>query len=152
MSAHDVDGLNSGYARLLLEDYLEDPDAVPEEWRRSSRAARPISIAGHPGLQRLLELAGGNGGNGQAVPEAPAHASVAEPAPAAAAPAATFAPPPLAPASEAVDETLLGAVAAAMALVKAHRMHGHLAARLDPLGLRAARRSRARRVLASSRR
>ena len=33
-----------------------------------------------------------------------------------------------------VDETLLGAVAAAMALVKAHRMHGHNAARLDPLG------------------
>ena len=33
-----------------------------------------------------------------------------------------------------VDETLLGGVAAAMALVKAHRMHGHLAARLDPLG------------------
>jgi 2-oxoglutarate dehydrogenase E1 component len=32
------------------------------------------------------------------------------------------------------DETLLGGVAAAMALVKAHRMHGHLAADLDPLG------------------
>ena len=29
---------------------------------------------------------------------------------------------------------LLGGVAAAMALVKAHRMHGHLAAKLDPLG------------------
>ena len=35
---------------------------------------------------------------------------------------------------EPVDETLLGGVAAAMALVKAYRMHGHLAARLDPLG------------------
>ena len=33
-----------------------------------------------------------------------------------------------------VDDTLLGGVAAAMALVKAHRTHGHLAARLDPLG------------------
>ena len=32
------------------------------------------------------------------------------------------------------DALLLGAVAAAMALVKAYRMHGHLAARLDPLG------------------
>ena len=32
------------------------------------------------------------------------------------------------------DRELLGGVAAAMALVKAHRMHGHLAARLDPLG------------------
>ena len=33
-----------------------------------------------------------------------------------------------------VDDELLGGVAAAMALVKAYRMHGHLAARLDPLG------------------
>ena len=32
------------------------------------------------------------------------------------------------------DEELLGGVAAAMALVKAYRTHGHLAARLDPLG------------------
>jgi 2-oxoglutarate dehydrogenase E1 component len=35
---------------------------------------------------------------------------------------------------EPVDVQLLGGVAAAMALVKAHRTHGHLAARLDPLG------------------
>src|SRR5919198_4541153 len=32
------------------------------------------------------------------------------------------------------DDELVGGVAAAMALVKAFRMHGHLAARLDPLG------------------
>ena len=32
------------------------------------------------------------------------------------------------------DERSLGAVAAATALVKAYRTHGHLAARLDPLG------------------
>src|SRR5439155_23601818 len=32
------------------------------------------------------------------------------------------------------DETLLQAVQAATSLVKAHRTHGHLAARLDPLG------------------
>ena len=134
MSAHDVDGLNSGYARLLLEDYLEDPDAVPEEWRTLFESGSPDLIAGHPGLQRLLELAAGNGGNGQAAAEASADAPLAEPPPAAAAPAASLAPAPLAPAPEAVDETLLGAVAAAMALVKAHRMHGHLAARLDPLG------------------
>ena len=37
-------------------------------------------------------------------------------------------------AEEAPPQILLGAVAAGMALVKAHRMHGHLAARLDPLG------------------
>src|SRR5262249_14258933 len=55
--------------------------------------------------------------------------------PAAGPPAA--APPAAAPAEaepQPVSEELLGAVAAAMALVKAHRMHGHLAAHLDPLG------------------
>jgi 2-oxoglutarate decarboxylase len=39
------------------------------------------------------------------------------------------------PAAPAVaDEALLQAVQAATSIVKAHRMHGHLAARLDPLG------------------
>ena len=30
---HDVDGVNAGYARLLLDEYLENPEAVPAEWR-----------------------------------------------------------------------------------------------------------------------
>jgi 2-oxoglutarate dehydrogenase E1 component len=59
------------------------------------------------------------------------------PAPAAAAAAAVRAPsaeeaPPAAP----PDEDLLQAVQAATSLLKAHRTHGHLAARLDPLGSR----------------
>src|SRR6185295_13648389 len=37
--------------------------------------------------------------------------------------------PPAAP-----DEQLIGGIAAAMSLVKAFRTHGHLAARIDPLG------------------
>jgi 2-oxoglutarate decarboxylase len=55
------------------------------------------------------------------------------PAPAAAAAAAreTTAAPPVA--GEALEE-LLQAVQAATSVVKAHRTHGHLAARLDPLG------------------
>ncbi|MCP9484229.1 MAG: 2-oxoglutarate dehydrogenase E1 component [Gaiellaceae bacterium MAG52_C11] len=113
MSERDVDGPNSGYASLLLEDYLEDPDSVPAEWRTLFESGESSFVASLPGLQRLLEAAAN--GNGHAEPVAPA-------AVAAEAPAAT------------VDETLLGGVAAAMALVKAHRMHGHLAARLDPLG------------------
>src|ERR687898_757569 len=48
--------------------------------------------------------------------------------------AAALAEPPPSPAAPVTDEALLGSVAAAMALVKAHRTHGHLAARLDPLG------------------
>ena len=56
---------------------------------------------------------------------APAPAREAAPAPEAAAPA---------PAAGVVDDELLAGVAAAMSVVKAHRSHGHLAARLDPLG------------------
>jgi 2-oxoglutarate dehydrogenase E1 component len=112
----DVDGLNAGFARDLLEDYLENPDAVPAEWRELFESGRSDVVATHPGLARLLDRAG-NGHGTTAVSPPP-------PAPAEAAPAE--APP--------VTDELLGAVAAAMALVKAHRMHGHLAARLDPLG------------------
>ncbi len=111
-----MDGPNSGYASLLLEDYLEDPESVPAEWRALFESGESSVVAALPGLQRLLAASNG-GENGQpAHLEAPAPPEVSE-----------------APAGE-VDETLLGGVAAAMALVKAHRMHGHLAARLDPLG------------------
>ncbi len=100
----EIDGLNSGYAQALLEEYLENPEAVPVEWRELFESGRVVE--GLPGLRRLLETLG----NGHPAP-APATAPHAE-----------------------VDEELLGGVAAAMALVKAHRMHGHLAAHLDPLG------------------
>lgn len=53
------------------------------------------------------------------------------PAPKLDGPAATPTAAPAAPAR--VDEELLQAVQAATSLVKAHRTHGHLAARLDPL-------------------
>ncbi|MBA3244752.1 MAG: 2-oxoglutarate dehydrogenase E1 component [Actinobacteria bacterium] len=112
MSSNEVDGLNAGYASLLLEDYLEDPDSVPAEWRTLFESGDSSLVAALPGLQRLLAAAATGNGHAAVAPETP---------------------PASAPAAE-VDETLLGGVAAAMALVKAHRMHGHLAARLDPLG------------------
>jgi len=118
VSAHDVDGLNSGYARLLLEDYLENPDAVPAEWRELFESGDSELVASHPGLLRLLETLDRGNGHAPAAPEAPVAAESA----------------PAAPVTGEIDETLLGGVAAAMALVEAHRMHGHLAARLDPLG------------------
>src|SRR5581483_5997816 len=108
MAMHDVDGLNTGYARLLLDEYLENPEAVPAEWRTLFESGDGDLVAALPGLARILERAR-HDGNG--------HDAVAEPRE----------PPGL-------DLELLGGVAAAMALVKAHRMHGHLAARLDPLG------------------
>src|SRR5213080_2589914 len=98
----DVDGLNAGFARDLLEDYLENPEAVPTEWRQLFESGDSEVVAAHPGLARLLEVVG----NGQSQP--------ATQAPAAPGPA---------PAAELPSEELLGAVAAAMALVKAHRMH-----------------------------
>src|SRR6184192_2115203 len=101
----DVDAVNSGYARALLDEYLENPEAVPSEWRALFESGSSELVATHPGLARLLETLPTDG-NGHA----------AAPAPAAA--------PPAAP----LDETLRGAVAAGMALVKAHRTHGHLAA------------------------
>jgi 2-oxoglutarate dehydrogenase E1 component len=62
-----------------------------------------------------------------------------DPGPVAAAhPASASAPPLGAPAAPATpgqpDEELLGAVQAATSLLKGYRTHGHLAARLDPLG------------------
>ena len=72
MSAHDVDGPNAGYARLLLEDYLENPDAVPPEWRELFESGDSDLVASHPGLLRLLEkLERDNGANGRTAETAP---------------------------------------------------------------------------------
>ena len=128
MSMHDVDGLNTGYASALLEEYLENPGAVPSEWRALFESRASELVATHPGLARLLELLREDG-NGHA----PAAAQPPSSAPAAAPPAPAPAAPAAAPAA-APDRTLLAAVAAAMALVTAYRTYGHLAARLDPLG------------------
>ncbi len=114
----DVDGLNAGYATTILEQYLENPESVPSEWRALFESGESDLVRELPGLARLLETMhhDGNGGTAVAAPTA------AAPTPAPAEPSAV------------PDELLLGGVAAAMALVKAHRMHGHLAAHLDPLG------------------
>jgi 2-oxoglutarate dehydrogenase E1 component len=130
VSTHDVDGLNAGYARLLLEDYLENPEAVPPEWRQLFESGDSDLVATHPGLLRLLETLERGNGHAQPVAEAPA-AAPEQPSAAPEPPAVAPEPPPAKPE---IDETLLGGVAAAMALVKAIRMHGHLAARIDPLG------------------
>jgi len=104
----NVDGLNLGYVRDLLDQYLVSPGSVDPAWRAIFEQAADGVVEGHPLVRRLRELypdlIAGNG----AVATRPATV----PAP----------------------TELLGGVAAAMALVKAHRMHGHLAARLDPLG------------------
>src|SRR5438034_4238889 len=117
----DVDAVNSGYARVLLEQYLENPEAVPSEWRALFESGDGDLIESLPGLARLLENLRETNGHAEPAP-APEPAPVAPPA----------GPPEATP--SAPDEALLGGVAAAMSLVKALRTHGHLAARLDPLG------------------
>src|SRR4249919_344062 len=106
VSGHDVDGLNSGYARLLLEDYLENPDAVPAEWRELFESGDSELVASHPGLLRLLETL--ERGNGHPAPPAPPPPPTTAPSPEAP-PAPERATP-----APAIDETLLGGVAAAM--------------------------------------
>jgi 2-oxoglutarate dehydrogenase E1 component len=142
MKVRDVDGLNTGYAQALLEQYLENPEAVPEEWRSLFESGDAGLVEALPGLARLFETLREENGAPQA-PEAPAEtASVAAP-PREAAPEPPEPEPEPAPEPERApepavraepDETLLGAVAAATALIKAYRTHGHLAANLDPLG------------------
>ena len=65
------------------------------------------------------------------LPEPPAAAAAAAPPPAPATPAAAAAPAVPDPAR---DEKIMFAIQAATSLLKAHRTHGHLAAKLDPLG------------------
>ena len=107
MSQQQFEDLNSGFIQELFEQYLRAPESVDPAWRALFEHT-PEKLESSPVVQRVRELYPGaaNGGNG--------------------APAVVEAPAP--------SQQLLGAVAAAMALVKAHRMHGHLSARLDPLG------------------
>src|SRR3954467_292314 len=107
MNAHDVDGLNDGYARGLLDEYLENPESVPSEWRALFESGDSRLVATHPGIARRLETLDRNGGgDGNGRHRAPA---LPEPEPAATAPTA--------PAAPQLDQQLLGGVAAAMALV-----------------------------------
>jgi 2-oxoglutarate dehydrogenase complex dehydrogenase (E1) component-like enzyme len=129
MTSLESSGLNAGYVEQLLEQYLDNPEAVDPAWREvferdgdSSFEPSPLELEGQP-------PSSGNGGTvaDQGVAEAggpaPPVTTVAEqPKPETAAP------------RQAPDNDLMGAVAAAMSLVKAYRMHGHLNARLDPLG------------------
>src|SRR5213592_4191509 len=136
MSVRDVDGLNVGYAQALLEQYLENPEAVPEEWRSLFESGDSATVEALPGLARLMESLKENGARVQAAvteapPPEPEPEQVEPPTVAPETPAPAPAP---APAEAAADGLLVGGVAAAMALIKAIRTHGHLAANLDPLG------------------
>ena len=132
--------LNAGYVGFLLEQYLENPEAVDPAWREFFERGDDSVLGALPGLARLVETRTEHDGNGDvatAVAAPPAPPPVAPPAPPAVPEQLPEAPPP-APAPAVVpagaDDELVRGVAAATALVKAYRTHGHLNARLDPLG------------------
>ncbi|MCI0634568.1 MAG: thiamine pyrophosphate-dependent enzyme, partial [Actinobacteria bacterium] len=133
-------GPNSGYVGQLLEQYLDNPEAVDPVWREFFEGADEDVLRTLPGLTRLVGRRSSDGGNGAPVPAPRTEDSKAsaELPGAKAAPAAELARTvePSEPRGEAAaaDPELVAGVAAAMSLVKAYRMHGHLNARLDPLG------------------
>jgi 2-oxoglutarate dehydrogenase E1 component len=137
-----ISGLNAGYVGLVLEQYLENPESVDPAWRALFEEADEEVLAALPGLKRLVATRPADDGNGAAAVAFAPPAPAAPPEPAAAPTEPAPAPvedrheaKPAGPAAEApVDTDLLRAVAAAVSLVKAIRMHGHLGARLDPLG------------------
>src|SRR4051794_40704648 len=102
MSKHDVDGLNAGYASALLEQYLENPDGVPDEWRALFESGASELVAAHPGLARLVELLQEDG-NGHVATAAAPPPPPPPPAPAPPAPAPVEAAPVEA---QAPDQTL----------------------------------------------
>jgi 2-oxoglutarate dehydrogenase E1 component len=125
MTSLESSGLNAGYVGQLLEQYLENPEAVDPAWRVLFEEGDGELLSALPGLERLVRTRGAGSGNGPAAVEAPLERAE-EPA--------VVAPPKTEVAAQPPDEELLAGVAAAMSLVKAYRMHGHLNARLDPLG------------------
>jgi 2-oxoglutarate dehydrogenase E1 component len=128
-------GLNSAYVSQLLEQYLDNPESVDPAWREVFERADASIVSALPGLGRLAVVRAGDEHDVAAEVEGDAEVEVAGKKPPSAPTVALEVPvPPPAPADSAADERVLPAVASAMALVDAIRTHGHLAARLDPLG------------------
>ena len=122
--------MNAGYAQAMYEQYLRDPESVDPAWRalfedgvQGLEPLSPIDIVTAssvvPTLEEAEEVA--------VAPRMPGPMRV---------PTSVGAPPAIAQAGIAPQPsaTDLEAVAHAASVVKAFRTHGHLGARLDPLG------------------
>ena len=57
--------LNAGYVGTLLEQYLENPDAVDPAWRQLFESADNGVLTALPGLSKLIEMRSRDG-NGDA--------------------------------------------------------------------------------------
>jgi len=121
--------MNAGYVQAMYEQYLRDPGSVDEAWRA-------LFEDGVQGLEPLTPI-----DIVTASSVVPTFEEADEPAAAVRAPSPARTPTALAaPASAAIAQAQpasasdLEAVAHAASVVKAFRTHGHLGARLDPLG------------------
>ena len=108
-----------GYAQSLLEQYLENPEAVPEEWRTLFESGDAALVDALPGLARLFETLKEENGAPPPVAEV-AEEALLQPAcrkrrSASARRSPSLAPPPEPAASPEPDQTLLEGVAAAVA-------------------------------------
>ena len=132
-------GLNTGYVGQLLEQYLDNPAAVDPAWREFFEVADERVLAMLPGLTRLVARRSSDGGDGAPAEAAPLVSSadrIESPEPPTLQTPALVAPVDVQQrvVESVPDAELVAGVAAAMSLVRAYRMHGHLNARLDPLG------------------
>ncbi len=118
-----IQGAESGEFLKTIDGLLQGDDGFYDEIFRalevSFEGSEPESAEDDTGERRRLSDI-----RIQAPGRADAPATAADPVPSAVQPAVAAFP----------DEGLLQAVQAATSVVKAYRMHGHLAARLDPLG------------------
>ena len=58
--------LNAGYVGALLEQYLENPEAVDPAWRELFERSDDAVLSALPGLSRLVDVRAADGGNGAA--------------------------------------------------------------------------------------
>ena len=114
-----IQGAESGRFLAVIESLLQGEHGFYEDVFRALGAALPMLPP------RPIPAAAAASAAAPATATTPAAAAAAAVAAAARQQASLSAPP---------DEELLQAVQAATSLLKAHRTHGHLAARLDPLG------------------
>ncbi|CAN5660668.1 2-oxoglutarate dehydrogenase E1 component [soil metagenome] len=122
MSRNVFDTYNAAYVQAVYDQYLQNPGSVDASWRE-------LFEAGEPGTRGLIGGAYANGGAAGSAPQAgPAQAGTGRPGPSQATSASSTA------GTAAPSLTQLRAARAAGELVDAYRLHGHSAARVDPLG------------------
>ena len=67
MTSLESSGLNAGYVAQLLEQYVENPEAVDPAWRAVFEAGDVELLAALPGLERLVGGRIARDGNGSTV-------------------------------------------------------------------------------------